>query len=264
MTRFTKSANGKYMVHGKSYDMLIGSRAQVWHGTSYKTSGGLTKANIMQNKSGRIVSKAKHATAKKDNRLVKAGYGTKKGTFGYVKLNKRGGGFFKDVTGKSFNNDNNNKGSGISSKIPNPFKGGKSRKQRGGINWNKIVGKIKGGGVNPLQNTVNSSIASTSRMLSSIRGGKSRKQKGGTITSQVSTLMNQSKGDLTQASALVSRNANAANTYAQRAASTASQAYTLSRQSGGSGMNSLSPSSYNGAGVGTSGVDLQFVAGNAA
>ena len=69
MTRYSKS-NGKYQVSGSSYNMLIGSRAQVWHGSAYKTSGGLTKKNLMQNKAGRIVSKAKHGTAKKDNRLV--------------------------------------------------------------------------------------------------------------------------------------------------------------------------------------------------
>lgn len=86
MTRFTKNANGSYNVNGHNYDMLTGSRAQVWHGTACKTSGGLKKSDLMQNKAGRIVSKAKHNTAKKDNRLVKAGYGTKKGTFGYVKL----------------------------------------------------------------------------------------------------------------------------------------------------------------------------------
>ena len=95
MTRFTKSANGKYMVSGKSYEMLSGTRAQVWHGTAYKTSGGLNKNDLFQTKAGRIVSKAKHFTAKKENRLVKAGYGTKKGKFGYVKLgktkSKRGG-----------------------------------------------------------------------------------------------------------------------------------------------------------------------------
>ena len=44
MTRFTKSANGKYMIQGKSYEVLIGSRAQVWHGTAYKTNGELKKA----------------------------------------------------------------------------------------------------------------------------------------------------------------------------------------------------------------------------
>jgi hypothetical protein len=88
MTRFTKTASGKYMVQGKSYEMLMGSRAQVWHGTAYKTSGGLTKTHLMQNKSGRIVSKEKHNTAKKERRLVKAGYGTKKGKFGFVLLGK--------------------------------------------------------------------------------------------------------------------------------------------------------------------------------
>jgi hypothetical protein len=84
MTRFTRSNNGKYVVSGKSYDMLMGTRAQVWHETAYKTSGGLTKAHLFQNKSGRIVSKANHNSAKKEMRLVKAGYGTKKGKFGSI------------------------------------------------------------------------------------------------------------------------------------------------------------------------------------
>jgi len=88
MTRFTKTASGRYMVQGKSYEMLCGSRAQVWHGTAFKTSGGLTKNNLMQNKAGRIVSKDKHMTAKREKRLLKAGYGTKKGKFGFVKLGK--------------------------------------------------------------------------------------------------------------------------------------------------------------------------------
>ena len=64
----------------------IGTRAQVWHGTAKKTSGGLMKSDLMMNKHGRIVSRAKHATAKKEMRLVKAGYGTKKGKFGFVKM----------------------------------------------------------------------------------------------------------------------------------------------------------------------------------
>jgi hypothetical protein len=85
MTRYTK-VNGKYDIKGHKYEFLIGSRASVYHGTAYKTSGGLTKDELMQNKNGRIVSKKKHNTAKKENRLVKSGYGTKKGKFGYVKL----------------------------------------------------------------------------------------------------------------------------------------------------------------------------------
>jgi hypothetical protein len=90
MTRYSKTGSGKYVVQGKNYEILCGSRAQVWHGTAYKTSGGLTKNNLMQNKAGRIVSKDKHMTAKREKRLVKAGYGTKKGKFGFVMMGKTG------------------------------------------------------------------------------------------------------------------------------------------------------------------------------
>ena len=86
MTRYSKK-NGKYNIAGSNYEMLSGTRAQVWHGTAYKTSGGLTKKNLFKNKNGRIVSKAKHSSAKRENRLIKNGYGTKKGHFGFVKLN---------------------------------------------------------------------------------------------------------------------------------------------------------------------------------
>ena len=41
--------------------------------------------HLVMNKHGRIVSKKKHTTAKREKRLVKAGYLTKKGKFGYVK-----------------------------------------------------------------------------------------------------------------------------------------------------------------------------------
>lgn len=71
------------------YVQTVGTRAQVWHGTAKKTSGGLTKPRLMKNKAGRIVSRAKHNSAKKEMRLVKYGYGTKKGEFGMVKLGSR-------------------------------------------------------------------------------------------------------------------------------------------------------------------------------
>lgn len=88
MTKFSRTSTGKYSVAGKTYESLIGSRAQVWHGTAYKTSGGLTHSHLMKNKSGRVVSKAKHISAKKDKRLIKAGYLTKKGKFGFIKKGK--------------------------------------------------------------------------------------------------------------------------------------------------------------------------------
>ena len=86
-----KSNDGKYHIHGKTFDLLEGSRAQVWHNTAYKTPGNLHKCDLFMNKNGRIVSKKKHATAKRDNRLVKAGFLTKKGTFGYIKNSPKKG-----------------------------------------------------------------------------------------------------------------------------------------------------------------------------
>jgi len=80
-----KSKDGKYHIKGKTYEFLIGSRAQVMHGTAYKTNGGLKKEQLMKNKNGLIVSRKKHNTAKKEKRLEKYGYFTKKGKFGYVK-----------------------------------------------------------------------------------------------------------------------------------------------------------------------------------
>lgn len=71
------------------HTQTIGTRAQVWHGTALKTSGGLTKSNLMMNKHGRIVSRKKHNTAKKEKRLVKAGFLTKKGHFGFIKKSSR-------------------------------------------------------------------------------------------------------------------------------------------------------------------------------
>ena len=116
MTRYTKNSSGHYLIHGHKYEMLEGSRAQVLHGTAYKTSGGLKKNEIMMNKNGRIVSKKKHMTAKKEKRLVKAGYGTKKGKFGFVKI------------GKSKKMRGGYKGAAYS---PAPVTGG-SRRRRGG------------------------------------------------------------------------------------------------------------------------------------
>jgi hypothetical protein len=87
MKRPVRGDNGKYTVSGKSYNELFGSRAQVHNGTAYKTTGGLTKSDLIMNKWGRIVSEKKHKTAKKEKRLQKYGYYTKKGKFGAVRKN---------------------------------------------------------------------------------------------------------------------------------------------------------------------------------
>jgi hypothetical protein len=80
-----KAADGTYHIQGHKYEVLEGSRAQVWHGTAYKTPGCLCKSDLIMNKNGRIVSKRKHTTAKREKRLVKAGFLTKKGQFGFIK-----------------------------------------------------------------------------------------------------------------------------------------------------------------------------------
>ena len=63
----------------------IGSRAQVMHGNAKQTGGGLKKKDLKYNKQGKIVSKKMSAIAKKEKRLQKAGYTTKKGQFGAVR-----------------------------------------------------------------------------------------------------------------------------------------------------------------------------------
>ncbi len=93
-----RGSNGKYNIGGKTFNMLVGSRAQVMNGTAYKTTYGavkpkgdaLTKSHLKYNKNGRIVSKTK--SSKKGKLLAqlrRAGYTTKKGKFGAVKINGR-------------------------------------------------------------------------------------------------------------------------------------------------------------------------------
>ena len=75
----------------KIYKLKVGSRAQVMHGTAKLTGGGLTKRQLKYNKHGKIVSIKASNSAKKNKNLIKAGYITKKGKFGFVI--KKGGSF---------------------------------------------------------------------------------------------------------------------------------------------------------------------------
>lgn len=151
--------------------MTVGSRAQVWHGTAKHTSGGLMKSQLMMNKSGRIVSRKKHASAKRDNRLVKAGFKTKKGHFGFVKVGSRkrgrkghrggsgmrplsnqlwqqigpannpqdralmsGGAIYgSDAIGAPYNGKGTGMGDSINVQLTAGMAGGKRRKMRGGV-----------------------------------------------------------------------------------------------------------------------------------
>ena len=76
--RHTKQDDGMYHIGGQKYAMLEGSRAQVWHRTAYKTSGGLKHADLTQNEEGRIVSKVKSKLGKSRKNL--GGYLQPKGS----------------------------------------------------------------------------------------------------------------------------------------------------------------------------------------
>ena len=68
----------------------VGSRAQVMHGNAKMTGGGLKKKDLKYNKQGKIVSKKMSKLAKREKRLQKAGYTTRKGQFGAVRSMKGG------------------------------------------------------------------------------------------------------------------------------------------------------------------------------
>lgn len=64
------------------FKQTFGSPLQVWNGTAKKTTGGLTRDKLMQNKHRRIVSRKKHALGKKALKNLKSlGYIAKKGKF---------------------------------------------------------------------------------------------------------------------------------------------------------------------------------------
>lgn len=64
-----RGADGMYHVKGKKFAELKGSRAKVWHGTAFETSGGLTKEELFQDKNGNIKSRAAAKSAKKAKNL---------------------------------------------------------------------------------------------------------------------------------------------------------------------------------------------------
>jgi len=56
---YKKNEDGKYIINGKIYDKLYGSRKEVWDCIAYKTTGKLLKCDFVINKKGRIISKKK-------------------------------------------------------------------------------------------------------------------------------------------------------------------------------------------------------------
>lgn len=69
---------------------MIGSKAEVFHGSKSRTTGGLTRKDLVRNKHGRIVSRKKQALGKKAiKRLFALGYKPKKGKFSLMRKGKK-------------------------------------------------------------------------------------------------------------------------------------------------------------------------------
>lgn len=58
--------DGLYYIDDHIFTMLCGTRQEVWDNKAYKTVGGLTKHDLIMNKSGNIVSKAKFIICKSE------------------------------------------------------------------------------------------------------------------------------------------------------------------------------------------------------
>ena len=196
-----------------TFEQTTGTRAQVWHGTAKKTSGGLTKTALMMNKHGRIVSRKKHNTAKKEKRLVKAGFLTKKGHFGFIKKGTK-------------------------------RRRHRSRKMRGGADGDMDDMDDMSMGMNNMDDE-SSSDEEEMETMETMGGRRRRKMRGGTGSAV-------GRGYL-------GAPLDAALSHGGR------RRRGSRRMRGGMAYGGpLSPLAYDGQGVGTSGVDLQFVAGNAA
>jgi hypothetical protein len=64
-----KSNDGLYHIDGNTYEILRGTREDVWNGKSYLTTGGVPKSGLIVNKTGKIVSKVKSVEGHKNNKF---------------------------------------------------------------------------------------------------------------------------------------------------------------------------------------------------
>jgi len=67
--RRDKSDDGFFHIDGCTYELLEGTRNDVWNGRAYKTAGGLIKTDLLVNKDGKIVSKNKYIESVINNKL---------------------------------------------------------------------------------------------------------------------------------------------------------------------------------------------------
>ena len=88
--RHDRKPDGMYHIGSQKYQILEGSRAQVWHGTAHQTSGGLKKVDLKMH-NGRIVSRKKSELAKTQKHLKGHLQPKGSGVFGAVTKKDRKG-----------------------------------------------------------------------------------------------------------------------------------------------------------------------------
>ena len=67
--RRDRAADGFFHIDGIPYELLEGTRTDVWNGKAYQTAGGLIKTDLLINKNGKIVSKSKSIDGIINNKL---------------------------------------------------------------------------------------------------------------------------------------------------------------------------------------------------
>jgi len=70
MKKYNKQKDGYYHIHEFKYEKLNGSRNEVWQNIAYRTSGGLIKEDLLENRNGKIISKNKHIDSSNNNHLA--------------------------------------------------------------------------------------------------------------------------------------------------------------------------------------------------
>jgi hypothetical protein len=68
--KYNKQKDGYYYIHEKKYEKLNGSRNEVWQNIAYRTTGGLIKEDLLENRNGKIISKNKHIDSTENNHLA--------------------------------------------------------------------------------------------------------------------------------------------------------------------------------------------------
>jgi len=242
------------------FEKTNGSRAEVWHGTAKKTPGGLTKSDLLMNKHGRIVSRKKHNTAKREKRLVKAGYLTKKGQFGFIKKGKGSkkmrGGTGAPMGAGMQGTPAGNAMAGKAMPMPNMDKGMNKGMMKGGnaMMMDKHM-MMKGGNAMMMDKDMMMKGGNAMMMHKGMmKGGnammmdKHMMMKGGNAMMMHKGMM---KGGMNHPSHH--------HGYAHHASAHHKGGRGTMKMMKG-GMYALSPSPYDGQGVGTSGADLQIMA----